>query len=334
MGFAIETIDLTKRFLQAKGYGDLVYHPFQRKEVLALERVSIQVEEGELFGLLGPNGAGKTTLIKILCTLILPDAGQAYVHGYNVAKNGREIRRAIGYVVSDERSFSWRLTGRQNLIFFATLNNLSRAEAQGRVKDVLQQVELEDHADRMFKDYSTGMRQRLSIARGLITNPGILLVDEPTKSLDPIAAHKLREFLRNKLVLEDGKTVFLATHNLEEAEHLCDRLAIIDQGKIRLCGSLGQIRKALNSGGQRYILKLINNGAGRLPIMQSLRELKSIRNLSVQDRAGELLLSLELEDNTDLIPQIVERVTRQGGQIAAIYPEEKSLQEIFSGMGI
>src|SRR3990170_1098309 len=118
MGFAIETIDLTKRFLQAKGYGDLVFNPFQRKEVLALDRVSIQVEEGELFGLLGPNGAGKTTLIKILCTLILPTSGRAFINGYDVMKDGKNIRKVIGYVVSEERSFYWRLTGRQNLKFF------------------------------------------------------------------------------------------------------------------------------------------------------------------------------------------------------------------------
>ena len=197
-----------------------------KKKLIALKDINIRVNKGELFGLLGPNGAGKTTLIKILSGLILPNQGNAYVSGYDLARDGKQARRVVGYVVSEERSFYWRLTGRQNLKFFAILNNLSLSEAKYRIDEVIALTGLDDAADRMFKDYSSGMKQKLAIARGLITHPQILLMDEPTKSLDPLAAMNLRRLIKENIVGENKKTVFLATHNLSEAEELCTGLLL------------------------------------------------------------------------------------------------------------
>jgi len=246
MTYVIETVNLTKRFRQSKRYKDIFLQPFINHEITVLDKVNIQVEKGEIFGLIGPNGAGKTTFIKILCTLILPTGGEAFVAGYNIKKESENVRRNIGYIISDERSFYWRLTGYQNLEFFATLNNLGLLEVRHQINKVLEFIGLEKSANVMFQKYSTGMKQRLSIARALLTNPQILFMDEPTKSLDPTIAKTLWEFIETKIVKEEKKTVFFATHNLSEAATYTDKLAIIDKG--RICKILDKVK-------ERYIAK-------------------------------------------------------------------------------
>lgn len=197
--------------------------------------------------MLGPNGAGKTTLIKILCTLIFPSTGTAKVNGYDVLKESRKVRESIGYVTTDERSFYWRLTGRQNLEFFANLHNYYSKKAHNRVSELLSIVNLENRADDPFLSYSAGMKQRLAIARGLINDPKILFMDEPTRSLDPKAAQDARDFIHNYIVSEQEKTIFLSTHNLNEAEQLCNRIAILDEGKIMVSGTPQELKSSLGS---------------------------------------------------------------------------------------
>lgn len=269
MSYAIDILNLTKRFRQPIRYRDLFLHPFRRDEITVLEDINIQVNKGELFGLLGPNGAGKTTLIKILCTLILPSAGTALVNGHDIKRDGKAIRKSIGYVISEDRSFYWRLTGRQNLRFFAELNNFSRSEADQRIKELVELTGLRDEADKIFKNYSSGMKQRLAIARGLLTNPEILFLDEPTKSLDPIAAHDVKMFIRNRMVGEEKKKVVLATNNMQEAEELCDRVAIIHHRRVKVCETLEEIRRISNKE-KRYILSLLG------PLESSRQTLLSI----------------------------------------------------------
>ncbi len=219
---------------------------------LAVNRVSLSVLQGELFGLLGPNGAGKTTLIKMLSTLILPTSGTARVNGYALNCD-TAIKSTIGLVTSDERSFYWRLTGRQNLEFFASLHGLFADKNKDRINEVLEIFDLSAYADERFLTYSTGIRQRLSIARALINQPKILFLDEPTKGLDPDATHKLHQLIRQRLTNQLGLTVFLTTHNLTEAQALCDRIAIMHQGTMRACGTITELRSSLQAG-RRYIL--------------------------------------------------------------------------------
>jgi len=209
--------------------------------------INLQVREGEVFGLLGPNGAGKTTLIKILCTLIFPSAGTARVNGYDVLKESKKVRESIGYVTTDERSFYWRLTGRQNLEFFANLHNYYSSRARERVFELLEIVNLENRADDPFLSYSAGMKQRLAIARGLINDPRVLFMDEPTRSLDPKAAQSARDFISSYIIREQEKTIFLSTHNLSEAEQLCNRIAILDEGKIKIAGSPQELKSGLGN---------------------------------------------------------------------------------------
>ncbi len=215
--------------------------------ITSLESVSMSVKEGEVLGLLGPNGAGKSTLIKILCTLILPTEGEAYVNGYDVVKESERVRESLGFVTTDERSFYWRLTGRENLQFFATLHNIKSIDAKKRVEELLDVVHLKNRADEMFLNYSAGMKQRMAIARGLLNDPAVLFMDEPTRSLDPGAAKNLRDFIKEHIVNDRGKTVFICTHQLDEAEQLCDRIAILDDGRIKAIGSPADLKSSLGS---------------------------------------------------------------------------------------
>jgi len=328
MPYAIETLGVTKRFPQPKGYRELLTSPLKRKEITALEDVSITVAKGELFGLLGPNGAGKTTLIKILCTLILPNEGRAFVNGYDVAKSGQKIRKCIGYVVSEERSFYWRLTGRQNLKFFATMNNLTSSQSMERIDQVVRLTGLGADIDKVFKDYSSGMRQKLAIARGLLTNPEILFLDEPTRNLDPVIAQDVRTFIREQLVNEKGKTVVLATHNMHEAEKLCDRIAIIDRGRVKLCDSLNKIRELLDEK-TKYVLKVSGAMERLSEAISGLRHEYGIRGPIAEPSSNGPLFRLEVDTRKELISPVLEELLRNSINVQACYPEGESLEELF-----
>jgi ABC-2 type transport system permease protein len=250
MDYAIETFKLTKRFPRQTGWRRLFFPGDLGPP--AVDGVDLAIRQGELFGLLGPNGAGKTTLVKMLSTLILPTSGTARVNGFELRQE-TGIKASLGLVTSDERSFYWRLTGRQNLAFFASLHNLPPGAVQGRVQAALEQMGLLEIADQRFDTYSTGMRQRLSIARALLVQPRLLCLDEPTRGLDPLAQRSLRRLIRDQLSQQQGLTILLATHDLEEAETLCDRVAIMHHGQVLACGAVSELRQALDLG-ERYRL--------------------------------------------------------------------------------
>ena len=227
---------------------DVIRNTGKRDVLTTLDGVSIKVREGEVFGLLGPNGAGKSTLIKILCTLILPSEGNAYVNGYDVVAEGQKARSSIGFITTDERSFYWRLSGRENLQFFATLHNLPQTQIKARIEELLDVVHLKNRADEPFLSYSAGMKQRMAIVRGLLNDPAVLFMDEPTRSLDPGAAKSLRDFIKEHIVGEKGKTIFISTHQLDEAEQLCNKVAILDEGRIKVQGSPSGLKENLSEG--------------------------------------------------------------------------------------
>ncbi|MBN1323266.1 MAG: ABC transporter ATP-binding protein [Methanotrichaceae archaeon] len=235
-------------------------HPLRGVEIIPLDHVNIKVRAGEIFGILGPNGAGKTTLIKILCTLISPTEGEAYVNGHDVVRESELVRKSLGFITTDERSFYWRLTGRQNLEFFAALHDIYSEEADRRVNELLDIVHLSDRADDLFLSYSAGMKQRLAIARGLLNDPQVLFMDEPTRSLDPGAAQNIRDFIKKYIVREQGKTVFISTHNLEEAGQLCNSIAICDEGKIKALGSPEELKSGLDEGSTLHDVFLFHTG--------------------------------------------------------------------------
>lgn len=197
----------------------------------ALHAVSLKVERGEIFGLMGPNGAGKTTLLRVLATLILPSQGWARVSGADVVHDSGAVRRAIGLAAGEQRGFYWRLNGIENMEFFAGLLGLAPTEARRRAERVLEMVDLLPYAREIVEYYSTGMRQRLGIARALLGKPRVLLLDEPTRSLDQHATQRIHDLIRH-LAEETSMTVLLATHQPAEAAALCRRAAILVDGSI------------------------------------------------------------------------------------------------------
>lgn len=217
--------------------------PFlRRRNVTALRGISFRVNRGEMVGILGPNGAGKTTLLKIIATLVYPTSGAVRFFGRDNRDGEIKTRGMLGLVTCDERSFYWRLSGRSNLKFFATLYGLSAAQADARIGELLAALDLTEAADRRFDGYSAGMKQKLAIARGLLKQPQIVLYDEPTRSLDPLSQHNIRHWIRQNREKHPEQTHLIATHNLMEAEQLCDRVVIVDRGRIIADGTIDEIR--------------------------------------------------------------------------------------------
>jgi ABC-2 type transport system ATP-binding protein len=229
---AVEVTGLTKEFEKGRRtiWQRLRREPDRRERFRAVDAIDLRVEEGEIFGVLGPNGAGKTTTLKMLATLLEPTSGEARVLGIDVRARPREIRARLGAMLSGERSLYWKLTGRENLEYFAALYHVPPRQTRARIDGVLAAVGLADRADDYVERYSTGMRQRLALARALLPDPPLLILDEPTVGLDPQAARDLRERVRE--LRRQGRTVLLTTHYMEEADQLCDRVAIIDHGRI------------------------------------------------------------------------------------------------------
>ena len=240
--YVIEATNLSKKFYPCQDFLKLFYHlNIPLRSILALNGINLTVKEGELFILIGSNGAGKTTLIKILSGLILPTAGVVTVNGYDIIRNEIDVKRCIGLATGEEHSFYWRLTGRQNLEFFAAMHDLKRKEIKKRVDYLLELLDISD-PNRRFQEYSVGLKQRFSIARSLLNDPKIIIMDEPTKSLDPLSAESLRSFIKKELVENRKKTVIFCTHNLPEAVALGGRIAIMDSGKIKACDYLEGLR--------------------------------------------------------------------------------------------
>ncbi len=232
--FSIEIEGLTKRFIKKKHrgiFGFLKKDPSMSPRkgnpdvTVALNNVDLKIRAGELFGLLGPNGSGKTTLIKCLSTILIPDEGRVTVNGFDVKKETSMVRASFGMVVGGERTLYWKLTARDNLMYFSSLYKMPRAHAKKRVEELLETFQLSDRADERLEDYSSGMRQKVAIARALLHDPPILLFDEPTLGLDPNFSRQLRNQIR-EISEKFGKTVLLTTHYMDEAEQLLVEVAV------------------------------------------------------------------------------------------------------------
>src|SRR5947207_11875681 len=238
---AIEAKDLRRTYRTSTGI-------FRRRtvEIEAVRGVSFEIAEGELFGLLGPNGAGKTTTIKMLITLLIPTAGTASVLGYDVVKDAREVRRRIGYVFGGERGLYDRLSGLDNLRYFAELYGVPPREQKARIGELLELVGLAGREHERAEGYSRGMKQRLHVARGLLHDPEVIFLDGPTIGLAPVGAREVGAAIRS--LTEAGKTVLLTTHYMFEADALCDRIAVISHGKIVAQGTPTDLKRGVAQG--------------------------------------------------------------------------------------
>ncbi len=228
---------LEKRFSGRRSLREWARRSRGRAPVTALAGISLDIPRGGFFGLLGPNGAGKTTLFKILATLVRPDAGQIEVDGIDALRDPAGVRALLTPVIADERSLYWRLSGSENLRLYAALYGVARSRRGAQIRSLLDTVGIGDVGDRMVGTYSSGMKQRLLIARALLSRPSVLLLDEPTRSLDPVSARDFRRFLREEIAGRQGCTVVLATHDADEAFDLCGRLAVLHKGALIAAGT-------------------------------------------------------------------------------------------------
>jgi len=325
MNAAVITSDLTKRFARTSGYRDLL--PFRKRNwVTAVEKVSLEIQPGELFGLLGPNGAGKTTLIKLLCCLVLPTSGKASIFGNDVQKKDQAVKQLVGLVNAEERSFYWRLTGRENLQFYASLYHLPLQQGRERINELLKIVGLEKDADVRFQSYSTGMKQKMAIIRGLLSEPRLLFVDEPTRSLDPVSAQSVRSFIKDK-VTNEKKTVVLATHNLAEAEQLCDRLAIMDHGRVIALGSVKELRSVFQTHEEcRLQVRNLPEAA-----ITELEHIEGVLSCVLTTDTKEIqTIELKISSRAQVLPGLLRIIVVSGAEIYDCQLKELPLEEIFT----
>jgi ABC-2 type transport system ATP-binding protein len=239
---AIAVENLEKYFPPALSGWRALLHPIARPTERALAGVSFTVEHGEAVAILGHNGAGKSTLLRILATLIVPTRGRATLGGFDVEREPARARRQFGYHTGGDEGFYSRLSGRENLAFFAAMNNMTGPDARGRIASVAGQMGISHDLDRQVRTYSTGITHRLGLARALLHGPAVLLLDEPTRSLDPLAAADFRRLLKDDLVRRRGATLLFASHTLSEVEEIADRVVLLHRGKMIACDSPSRLR--------------------------------------------------------------------------------------------
>ena len=312
MRYAIEVDHVTRIF---GGKGDKVH-------AKALDDISLQVEEGELFGLLGPNGAGKTTLIKILATLLLPSEGSVRVLGHDVVKDYDQIRARINMVSGGEISGYGLLTVRENLWMFSQFYGIPPKVARQRMDDLLERFGLLDKADAKVRTISTGQKQKMNVIRGFVTDPDLIYLDEPTLGLDVNASLTIRDFLRKWVKETPGKTMLLTTHYMVEADELCDRVAIIDQGKILACDSPSNLKRMLKRATTFDIETTAFPGLDSIPSMVGL---EGYNSKSVGDRA----LTRFVVNDEAVISEIISHINSKGGRIIALGKSEATLEDVF-----
>ncbi|HLE47855.1 MAG TPA: ATP-binding cassette domain-containing protein [Candidatus Thermoplasmatota archaeon] len=302
MTAAIQTRQLVKH------YGD----------VKAVDGVDLNVERGELYGFLGPNGAGKTTTISILSTMLKPTSGEARVAGLDVLTQSYAVRKRIGIVFQDP-SLDEELTGRENMVFHARLYKVPRAERDRRIDDLLAMVDLRDRQNSRVKEYSGGMRRRLELARGLLHNPEVLFLDEPTLGLDPQTRNHIWDYIR-RLNKERGVTMMLTTHYMEEADMLCNRIGIIDKGRIVAEGTPAELKAQL--GGDLVYVE-VEGANGKVP--DAIKALPFVRS-AIATTSG---VQLEVQNGESAIPKILDAVRGSGGVVQSINLKKPTLNDVF-----
>jgi ABC-2 type transport system ATP-binding protein len=311
--------DLSKTYYTKQRRGLFKAH---RREVHALKGVSLRVRPGELFGLLGPNGAGKTTLIKILTTLLLPTAGTARINGHELGREDNAIRGSVGCMLMGERGLYWKLTGRENLRFFAALYHYTPAERERRTAAIIKKLGLGEIADRPVETYSSGQKMKLAFGKALLNDAPILILDEPTNTLDVPSAHELRDVVRE--LNDQGKTVVYTTHIMSEAETLCDRVAIVDQGTIIDVDTVPALKRSLGRDG---VIRLEGVIPGRA--RDAAGQLEGVRQTALVPVNGHMQLTVVTTDRETLLPRLIETMTREGAALQRIAPEEVTLEDVF-----
>lgn len=318
MTFAIETHNLGRvyKIRDAKKK--------EHKELIALREVNLQIEPGELFGLLGPNGAGKTTLIKILTTLLAPTSGWARVAEFDVMQQQAQVRPLINMVSGGESSGYGLLTVRENLWMFAQFYGIPSAQANRRIKELLDIVKMSDRLNTKSSDLSTGLRQKMNIVRGFMTDPQVIFLDEPTLGLDVGAARDVRAFIRQWITEHRERTVLLTTHYMVEADELCDRVAIINQGRVLACDTPANLKQRLQREAIFRIETNRLNGANLAP----LRALPGVRRVTRNSGEARDTLEFVLEDE-QVLSAVINTMESQQMRLYHLDKREPTLEDVF-----
>ena len=316
MGNAIEVSHLRRTFTSSIGVIKRTH-----REIVAVDDVSFEIQDGELFGLLGPNGAGKTTTTKVLTTLLIPTAGSASVAGFDVVAQADQVRRRIGFIFGGERGLYWRLSGIDNLRYFASLYNMDRDVTKKRIAYLLDMVSLNGRGEEKVQGYSRGMKQRLHVARTLLHDPDILFLDEPTLGLDPVGAREFRQVILN--LQSEKKTILLTTHYMFEADALCDRIAVINHGCIIALDTPGGLKSQVRD---MNVVEVETFGIPE-PILDRLRSLSFVDALSVEDYDQKQMLLVQTPRGAEAVPDIMEAI--DGHRVGRVVVREPTLEDAY-----
>lgn len=315
----VRTVNLSKTYLSKQRHG--LFRSI-RKAVEALKDVTLELDEGEIFGLLGPNGAGKTTLIKCLTTLLLPSSGDAWVNGFRLTEEDDAIRASVGCMLMGERGLYWKLTGRENLLFFGALYHLHPPERERRADEIIKLLSLGEIANRSVETYSSGQKMKLAFGKALINDAPLLVLDEPTNTLDLPSARELRAVVRD--LNRAGKTVIYTTHIMSEAETLCDRVAIIDRGKVIALDTVPALKDSL---GRDSVIRL----EGVIPARAShaVQKLSGISQVGLTAANGASQLTVVTADQHAVLPKLIETLSAHDAVLRKITPQEVTLEDVF-----
>jgi len=341
--YAIEVFNLTKKFKKVKkipteaGFGDahwiialgLKLKFLKAQDIVAVDDVNLKVRKRELFGLLGPNGAGKTTLIKCLSTLLIPDEGTATINGYDVLKEPDKVKRCINLVGSGHWvGFDWGLTVKENLEFFANLYGLKPSLAKERIDEVLEIVGLKDRQKEVPGRISSGMRQRMIIAKGFLIRTPVFFMDEPTVGLDPVSAKDIRVYIKEKLSGELGETIVLTTHYMHEAEQLCDRVAIMDKGKIVACGTPLELKEMIETE-EVIEIETINIGTRLIDEIGKIDLVQNVASHIDDPVTSAGTIRVHTDDAESILPMVLQSIERNGGKVLHVSASQPTLEDVF-----
>lgn len=320
----IQIEDLSKIYISKTRKG---LFKTDKREVTALDSVNLTIDEGELFGLLGPNGAGKTTLIKCLTTLLLPTSGTASINGYSIQTEDNLVRASLGCMLMGERGLYWKLTGRENLEYFAALYHVPASKRKARVSYLIDLLDIGDFSERTVETLSSGQKMKFAFARSLISDAPILLLDEPTNTMDVQGARDLRQIVR-MLNEEEGKTIVYTTHIMQEADELCSRVAIIDQGKIIALDSPSNMKAKLKTESSSIVSM---EGTFLNGVVDKIQDLPGVITANISKSNGEATnnLAIVTENPRAILPNVMSTVLKTGSTIEFVQTEDVTLESVF-----
>lgn len=317
---AIVTEKIMKSF-KKKGRRRFLHKVESDETIFACDGVNMRIGQGELFGLLGPNGAGKTTLVKVLSTLLIPDSGAVYIEGINTLRDPIAARKILGVTTGGERTLYWKLSAHDNLRYFASLYGIPSQEAEKRIAYLLDIMELTDKQHMRLEKFSTGMRQKVSIARAILHDPRVILLDEPTLGLDPSFSRFLRKFIREELNQTQKKTILLTTHYMDEAEQLCDRIAFMNRGRIVVLDTPDNLKRSIP---HEEVLELRCVGT----LKDNLAGLEGINRSYFTYEDGVTTVRIHADDTEKVMTSVID-VVRKQARIISVHVTKPTLEDVF-----